>query len=324
MSLTKPRGASFVRTKVEVWTALGLGLVLAFFLISGMIAYRNIEVLRINNEKIRHTHTVLISIDELLSTTQDAETGQRGFLLTGNDRYLEPYQSAVSDVASRVETIASLIKDNPAQQANLRKVQRHIDAKLAELEETITLRRTKNTGAALAIVTTDRGKVEMDAIRNQLDVMRQEENRLRQLRVAEMDAAYGTALASGVLSGLLGAALTISVFVLIRRSTTARARQEWLQTGQVGLADAMMGDKSVEELGDSILRFLSQYLGSQAGALFKGERGHFYRAAALGIAADADVPVRFDVKEGLLGKVAAEGQTMIVRDVPDGYLTIDT
>jgi CheY-like chemotaxis protein/CHASE3 domain sensor protein len=322
MSLSEPRGASSSRTKVEIWTTIGLALVLAFFLITGTIAYRNIEVLRINNEKIRHTHSVLISLDELLSTTQDAETGQRGYLLTGNDRYLEPYQGAVAAVSSCVEAIASLTSDNPTQQANLRPLRRHIDAKLAELKETIDLRRDKGVQAALAVVTTDRGKVEMDAIRSQLDVMRQEEGRLRQIRMAEMDAAYKTALASGVLTGLLGAALTIAVFVLIRRSTRARARQEWLQSGQVGLSDAMMGDKSVEELGDSILSFLAQYLGSQAGALFKGEGGQFYRAAALGIPADADVPVRFNVKEGLLGKVAADGQTMIVRDVPDGYLTI--
>jgi CheY-like chemotaxis protein/signal transduction histidine kinase/CHASE3 domain sensor protein len=322
MSLIEPRGASSSRTKVELWTALGLTLVLAFFVISGAIAYRNIEVLRINDEKIRHTHAVLISIDELFSTTQDAETGQRGYLLTGNDRYLEPYQGAVAAVASRVEAVASLTKDNPTQQANLGQVQHHIDAKLAELEEAITLRRTKGAEAALALVTTDRGKVEMDAIRSQLDVMRQEENRLRQIRMAEMEAAHTKAWVSGVLSSLLGAVLTAAIFLLIRRSSRASARQEWLQSGQVGLSDAMMGDKSVAELGDSILSFLSQYLGSQAGALFKGEKGEFYRAAALGIAADADVPVRFTVKEGLLGKVAADGRTMIVRDVPDGYLTI--
>jgi CheY-like chemotaxis protein/CHASE3 domain sensor protein len=322
MSLIEPRGASSARTKIELWSTLGMALVLAFFLISGIIAYRNIEVLRINNEKIRHTHAVLIAIDELLSTTQDAETGQRGYLLTGNDRYLEPYQGAVAAVASRVEAVAALTKDNPTQQANLGQLERHIDAKLAELEETINLRRSKGAQAALDLVTTDRGKVEMDEIRKQLDVMRQEENRLRQIRLAEMEGAYRTALASGVLSGLLGAVLTVAVFLLIRRSAGVRARQEWLQSGQVGLSAAMIGDKSVEELSDSILAFLAQYLGFQAGALFKGERGRFYRAAALGIPADADVTVRFDVKEGLLGKVAAEGKPTIVRDVPDGYLTI--
>jgi CheY-like chemotaxis protein/CHASE3 domain sensor protein len=324
MPLNEPRRASALRSKVEQWTTVGLALVLAFFLLSGIIAYRNIEVLRTNSETIWHTHEVLVSLDELLSTTQDAETGQRGYLLTGNDRYLQPYQAAVTGVASRVEEVASLTKDNPAQQANLRPLRRHLDAKLGELAETIDLRRTRGPEAALAVVTTDRGKVEMDAIRAQLDVMRQEENRLRDLRLAEMDTAYKTALASGVLSGVLGAALTIAVFILIRRGARARARQEWLQSGQVGISDAMMGDKSVEELSDSILTFLAQYLGFQAGALFKGEKGRFHRTATLGIAADAEVTVRFDLKEGLLGKVAAEGRPTIIRDVPDGYLMISS
>jgi CHASE3 domain sensor protein len=70
------------------------------------------------------------------------------------------------------------------------------------------MRRVGRAQEALAIVATDRGKVEMDASASQLDVMRREENRLRQTRLDEMDAAYATALASGILSGLLGAALT--------------------------------------------------------------------------------------------------------------------
>ncbi|MFZ0267627.1 MAG: response regulator [Caulobacter sp.] len=307
---------------MEQWTTLGLTLVLTFFLLSGITAYRNIEVLRSDSEKIWHTHEVLVSLDELLSTTQDAETGQRGYLLTGNDRYLEPYQTAVSAVGSRIEEVAALTKDNPAQRANLGPLRHHLDAKLRELAETVDLRRTKSAEAALAVVTTDRGKSEMDAIRAQLNVMRQEENRLRDIRLAEMDSAYKTALISGVLSGLLGAALTVAVFTLIRRSARARARQEWLQSGQVGLSEAMMGDKSVEALSDSILNFLARHLGFQAGAVFKGEKGHFHRTAALGIPADAEVTVRFNLKEGLLGKVAADGKPMIIRDVPEGYLTI--
>jgi CheY-like chemotaxis protein/signal transduction histidine kinase/CHASE3 domain sensor protein len=322
MSLTKSRRASLALSRMELWTALGLTLVLLFFIGSGVIAYRNVEMLRTNSQQIWHTHNVLMAIDELLSTTQDAETGQRGYLLTGNDRYLEPYQAAVSDVIARTDTIGALTKDNPVQQNNLAPLRRHIAAKLAELDETIKLRRSGAAQAALAVVNTDRGKVEMDAIRQQLEVMRREENRLRDIRLGEMDTAYRTALFSGVLSGLLGAALTIAVFYLIRRAARAHARGEWLQSGQVGLSDAMMGDQSVEALSDSILAFLAQYLGFQAGALFKGENGRFNRMATLGIPADAETPVRFNLKEGLLGKVAVEGEATIIHDVPDGYMTI--
>ncbi len=322
MPLNTPSRASLSGPRIELWSALGLGLVLAFFVVSGLIAYRNVETLRANSQRIWHTHDVLMAMDELLSTMQDAETGQRGYLLTGDDKYLEPYQVAVADVSSKVETIGALTRDNPVQQDNLVLLKRHITAKLAELDQTVGLRRDNNAQAALALVSTDRGKVEMDAVRRQLGVMQKEENRLRDIRLAEMDGAYRTALFSGVLSGLVGAALTILVFYLIRRAARAHVRSEWLQSGQVGLASAMMGDQSVEGLSDSILAFLAQYLGFQAGALFKGEGGRFQRVAALGIPADASTPTRFNFKEGLLGKVAAEGQLTVVRDVPEGYMTI--
>jgi len=322
MSMTEPRRAPGARSAVEAWTTVGLAAMLAFFLISGGIAYLNIQTLREDNQKILHSHTVIIAIDELLSTVQDAETGQRGYLLTGKDSYLEPYENAVSAATSRIDSVASLTQDNATQQANIAQLRRHIEAKLTELKETIDLHRSAGNAAALAVVTTDRGKVEMDAIRAQLEVMRQEELRLRQIRLAEMENAYKTAVAVGVLSGLLGAVLTIVVFVLIRRNARARARQQWLQSGQVGLAAVMMGDKAVEQLADSILTFLTRYLGFQAGALFRAEGNHFLRAATLGVPADADIPVRFARREGLLGQVAADGKPMVIHDLPEGYLTI--
>ena len=322
MSLTENRRASPSWSRMELWTALGLALVLLFFLASGAIAYRNVELLRANSQKIWRSHDVLMAIDELLFTVQDAETGQRGYLLTGNDRYLEPYQAAVADVASRADAVASLTQDNALQRTNFGLLRRRIDAKLAELDETIRLRRSAGAQAALGVVNTDRGKAEMDAIRRQVDVMRQEEDRLRDVRLGEMAVAYRSALFSGVLSSLLGAGLTLVVFYLIRRAGRAHARDEWLQSGQVGLAAAMMGDRSVEALADSVLTFLAQYLGFQAGAVFKGDNGLFRRTATLGIPADADTPERFSLKEGLLGKVAAEGASTVIRDVPDGYMTI--
>jgi CheY-like chemotaxis protein/signal transduction histidine kinase/CHASE3 domain sensor protein len=322
MPANKSRAGSVAPKATDVWTVLGLVMVLIFFLVSGLVAYRNVEVLRANNQKIIHTHRVIVSLDALLATTQDAETGQRGFLLTGDNRYLEPYRAAVGATGKRIETVSALTRDNPLQQANLGLLGQRINAKLAELQETIDLRRTQGAQAALAVVSTDRGKGEMDAIRERINVMRQEENRLRQLRLDEMDQAYRTALVSGVLSGLLGAFLTMAVFILLRRAANARAREDWLQAGQMGLSSAMMGDKSVDDLADSILAFLAQYLGFQAGALFKGEDGAFYRAAALGMVDNAATPLRFKLKEGLLGKVAAEGRTTVIHEVPEGYMTV--
>ncbi|BBF72647.1 two-component system sensor histidine kinase/response regulator (plasmid) [Sphingomonas bisphenolicum] len=301
---------------------VGLVLGLAFFLISTWLAYSNIQALRDADKAIRHTHEVLIALDDVLSTAKDAETGQRGYLLTGTNAYLEPYRTAVAALPARLAALKTLTADNPVQQASLGPLNRHIDAKLAELRETIELRRAQGLTAAMGIVTSDRGKGEMDAIRAQLDGMAREEVRLREERMGDMADAARAAITSGVVSGLLGSALTIAIFVLLLRNGRARARQEWLQSGEVGLSEAMRGDKSVEQLGEDILAFLAEHTGLSGGALFKGESGHFRRAAVVGVPADANMPSSFNLKEGLLGKVAVDGKALVLEDVPEGYLTI--
>ncbi|MDQ8027399.1 MAG: response regulator [Brevundimonas sp.] len=319
---SKPFRATLGRSRIEIWAAAGLAAVLAFFLVSGVIAYANVADLRATNQRVVQTHTVLVSADELLTAVQDAETGQRGYLLTGDTRYLQPYDQALSVVGSRLDNLTSLTADNPRQQATIAQLQQHVDAKMTELAESIALRRTDGFEAALALVATDRGKTEMDGIRERVATVRAEVLRQRQQWLADMEDAYRTALVSGILSAVLGAALTVAVFLLIRRSARARARQDWLQSGQVGLADAMGGDLTIEQLAENVLAFLSRYVGSQAGALFKGEAGHFRRAGLLGAPADAPIPTEFRVGEGLLGQVAADGAPTVINDVPDGYLAI--
>ena len=314
-------GAARLNSRVEGWAALGLAVVLGFFIVSGVIAYANIQGLRENNQRVVQTHDVLVAIDAVLSTAQDAETGQRGFLLTGSDRYLEPYTQAVGAMPERMDTVRSLTRDNPRQQAIVAQLQRRVDAKLDELAETIDLRRSEGSAAALAVVETDRGKVEMDGVRDRLAAMAAEELRLRQQYLAEMQTAYRAAVVSGALTALLGAALTVVVFLLIRRSARARARHDWLRAGQVGLAEAMGGDQTIEDVAAKVLAFLSRYAGVQAGALFKGGGGRFRRVATLGVPAEATVPQGFALKEGLLGQVASDGQALLLTDIPDGYLT---
>ena len=322
MSQGTLQSVSTLGVRTRLWTGLGVAAALAFFLLSGSMSYTNIRSLEANNESIRHSHEVIVALSKLLSTVQDAETGQRGFLLTGNERYLQPYTDALSEVPLRISSIGTLTADNPTQVSNIEQLKPHVDAKLAELKETIELYRSQGAGAALAVVNTDRGKAEMDSIRTLLMAMGQEEARLRQARIGEMQAAYRVAIASAVMATLLGIGLTLVVGVLVYRSIRARQREAWLQMGALGLSEAMLGDKTVQQLGDSILDFLTPFLGAQAGVLFKGEGDLFKRAAQLGVPADADIPRSFVLREGLLGRVAADGQPVILHDVPESYMTV--
>ena len=315
-------GVGRIRSKVEIWVGVGVVLVLAFFLISGVVAYLNVQGLRANSQKVVGTHTTLVAIDQVLSTVQDAETGQRGYLLTGQDRYLEPYEDAVAAMDRDLAILTEVTSRDPAQQANLKEVKRHVGVKMEQLTRGIEARRTGGLAAAVAMIETDRGRTAMNAIRERLAIMRADVAQQRRQWLSEMEVAYRTALLTGILSALLGAALTVGVFLLIRNSTRERARREWLQAGQVGLAEAMSGDKTIEALADSILGFLARYVDFQAAAIFKGEGGVFRRAATLGVPSDAPMPMEFRLKEGLLGQVAADGASVLLTDVPQGYLTI--
>lgn len=312
----------FARLPIGLGTGLIAAAILLFFVISGGLAYSNIQALRADTARVAHTHEVINELGTLFSAVQDAETGQRGYLLTGNARYLEPYQSALAKSETSFNAVATLIADNRTQQANFRRLKPHLDAKLAELKETIDLRQSQDSAAALAVVGTDRGKVEMDAIRSQIDVMREEERFLREARLSQMQDAFRTATVSGIVAALVGMGLTLAVAVLLHRGAIARRRQAWLQAGEVGLGQTVLGDKTLQQLGEDMLAFLADYLGAQAAALFKAENDVFERTAMLGVPANADVPDQFSLREGLLGRVAVDGRPVLLEDVPDGYLTL--
>jgi signal transduction histidine kinase/CheY-like chemotaxis protein/CHASE3 domain sensor protein len=309
-------------SRLELWAAAGLAAVLVFFLVSGFIAYANVSDLRRTNQRVIQTHTVMVTADELLSAVQDAETGQRGFVLTGDARYLAPYERARPLVVDRFETLVELTSDNPRQRGAITPLKRRLDDKMGELARVVAVRRAEGMEPARALILTDQGKSDMDAIRDHISAIRAEVLRQRQQWLGDMEAAYRTALFSGLLSALFGAVLTVAVYLLIRRSARGRSREEWLQTGKVGLTEAMSGDLTIEDLSDAVLAWLSRYVGAQASALFKGESGHFRRVALLGAPAGAPVPTEFRLREGLLGQVAADGRPTLLHEVPQDYLTI--
>jgi CheY-like chemotaxis protein len=259
----------------------------------------------------------------LLSTVKDAETGQRGYLLTGNDSYLAPYSAAIQDVGVRLSEVRRLISNTPAQQDQLSALKLGIDSKLAELKQTIDLRQSQGQSAALAVVQSDRGKQDMDAIRARIGPMEKEETDLRDARIAEMADAHERAVTSAVVSSVLGLGLTGIVGYLILRAQSNRRRQDWLQAGRAQLAAAMLGDQPKAELGDNILLCLCQYLDAPAGAIFiKDGNGVYRRVSAYGVNASANILDHFTVGEGLLGQAAVQARSLLLRDISEGYLSI--
>src|SRR6266853_1799622 len=130
------------------WTfgrKLGAGFALAgiALLVVAMAGYRNIHRLVENDRWVNHTHQTRVALADLLSALKDAETGQRGYVITGIDSFLEPYQAALTSVDKAFDEVRNLTADNAEQQRRLESARPLIDAKLAELKLTIDQRRTR-------------------------------------------------------------------------------------------------------------------------------------------------------------------------------------
>lgn len=301
---------------------LGLAAALTLFAASGLIAYINTNTLNRNANLMAQTHEVLLAINDSLSLIKDTETGQRGYLLTFDERYLAPYVQAVANVRLRLDELERLVKENAEQYSHFLALKAHLGTKLAELDETIQIRKTQGFDAAKEIVITDRGKGAMDAIRNEIQEMLTSERQRRAQRIAAMNSAYRVAVVSGVVTCLFGVILSGVVAHLVRKTMMTRQLQDWLQNGELNLNRVMIGDQRLERLGENVLRFFAEHLDAHAGVFYAKETGGYRRIATYGIPARASIPDRLDPQDGLLGQATRDKRTFLVRDVPAGYLAV--
>jgi PAS domain S-box-containing protein len=116
-------------------------------------------------QALHRSYETRSQIQSVFSFVQDAETGQRGYVITGQPAFLEPYEGARAEAARRLETLAGFFAGSPAQAARLGKLRTGVDAKFEDLERSITVRRRDGADAAVSIVSTGRGRRLMDDIR---------------------------------------------------------------------------------------------------------------------------------------------------------------
>jgi signal transduction histidine kinase/CheY-like chemotaxis protein/CHASE3 domain sensor protein len=317
-----PSSSPAIRVKGNVPLYLGFAAAVIFFAFSGYVSYRNTESLRQGTEQIAKTHSVIIALRDVLSLVKDAETGQRGYLITGEDAYLKPYHDARTGIPAEIEKVRGYAKDNPTQRELLPQIEAQLKEKLAELEETIRLRQSSGFDAALAVVRTDQGKATMDALRASLAAMEREERDIREQRIAEMEQAHQMALASGIVTASLGLLLAGAITWLIRRAHLVRLHQEWLQAGKIELTTVMTGEKNLEQLAESVLGFLSRHVDAHAAAMFVTREGYLSRVGLIGAPSENDVPTKVEIGEGLLGRAVSERIARRIDEVPAGYLKV--
>ena len=239
----KPK-AHFSRTLEAAILAVAILIVLAI----GTLSYFNAAHTRRRVVQLRMTRDIQKLNTQLLVEVTNAETGQRGFLLTGQDRYLQPYNRATSAIPEILRHLESRAAPVPDQAQRIRAVHSLIAAKLAELKETVDLGRSKNMTQAVANVRAGRGEALMEDIRARCS----EINQVAEARVAEFNAAsdlstlqlrIGSSLGSVLLLGLVFLSAIIISRGFQRREELiqeAQATRELLATTLSSIADAVI------------------------------------------------------------------------------------
>src|SRR5688500_18696767 len=178
----------------------GFGLALAILLLIGAVAYRSTSNLIEAANQRAHTHNVLLQLENFFSHLQDAQSGGRGYIITGEDRFLEPYTLALEKINQGLNEIRKLTVDNPNQWRRLQALSPLVSTELAVLKKIIELRKEKGFKEAMQEVSMGHGERVMNDIRKLIDEIEGDEKELLKQR-SDWAAASATKTIYAIIYG---------------------------------------------------------------------------------------------------------------------------
>jgi signal transduction histidine kinase len=215
----------------------GFGVVATILIGALVIGLANLIDLHDRSDAVAQTFTLRVALQRLLATMVDAETGERGFIITGSAAYLEPYDRARETIARDLARVRALVAGDGEQQADLEQLSAIVDLKLQELGAAIGERRNSGFAAAQAQVTTNVGKRTMDGIRAIVARMEARDDAALATRRTEAERSYNAARVTQLVTTLLALAAVIALFfgtvhygdVRLKAARAAEAQRAQLQ-----------------------------------------------------------------------------------------------
>jgi signal transduction histidine kinase len=205
-----------------------IGFVSALLVLLGLgcLSYRAASQLVESDKWVSHTHEVLTDLASIEASITRAESSQRGYILTQDDALLLSYRSAILATHKLLDEIAFQTSDNPVQRANIALLRPMVKARLDLLEEHLGIETRAGLSAAEAAIRGSNGAAQATAIRNQVQRMEDEENRLMTLRYAWFSRSARATFVLFALAAGLQLALLILVYTLMARDLERRRQSE--------------------------------------------------------------------------------------------------
>ncbi len=279
-----------------------------------------------------HTADVLGKVTELQKQIIDQETGLRGFLLTNDRLFLEPYERARP--LDLLTDLARLVADNPEEVDRVADVRGLYENWSVEAKRIATGDNVEDLRATVRLL---HRKQQMDDIRQVIAAILNAENALRRSRSER--ASSSLFLTRILFVGLLGVAALVLGFLTRRQLSSVAgtfsealasaevarievAEEAWIRAGQVALAETIQGELSLSDAAAHALRSIATYAGADVGALFTADAHGWQRLAGHAIDSRAAGPESFARGEGLVGRAALSKTPLHVRDVPADFLLL--
>src|SRR5258708_38755840 len=212
---------------LSAWAIAVWCVAFALLILDVAVSTYNIDALIANDRIVGRSRDISRAVADLLSAMKDAETGERGYQITGRNDYLEPYDEAVRTVPERLNWLRELTVGNPFYDARLDRLAALIDDKLDELRRTIAIRKTPDgRDAARDEILRGHGKETMDEIRSLTGELGQHEEKMLADKSAVADNKYQSSKFMTLFGGILTILMVAMAFSIVRRELVHREHAE--------------------------------------------------------------------------------------------------
>lgn len=217
---------------------------LALVMLAAIAALVLVEGINRQLRDVLQTYEVRNQARELTIALSEAESSQRGYLLTREDSYLEPYRRSAAGIGTRLLSLTALTQDDALQAARIRSIAAEIVAKTDEMARMVELVEGQRVSEARSLIETGEGERLMDSVRSTLEQFIDEENEKLIERNRSIDQSR-VSLVVALIAALLGAVLLAYVlFVRTQRQVSALARSKDLLASENEVLEAHVRDRT--------------------------------------------------------------------------------
>lgn len=296
-----------------------------------VFSFRNSEKFISTSRWVSHTNRVLFEMENLIANAVDAETGERGYIITGDEAYLEPYNRARQQFFITVDTVRTLTKDNPVQQKNIDRIEEQMNQFLARMEVCINARRSGNFEDARRLVSSGIAKNMLDTFRRSVANAKNIEHGLLLERESASKADAENFNIVFIVLLIIIAIVLVTVYLIIianlkalRKAEEETAKKNWTLNGSGELVKTMQGNKTIPELSQVVVNQLSSYLDFQVAAIYimEDDQHHLRLTAAYAGESRGPGPKVIAIGEGLAGQAAAERRMILAEHIPGAHFNI--